>query len=270
MAAGFADRLPSDSFRMRSIEEVNRVLVLVEEGLNDCEIERQTGIPRPTILGWRHGRVPRFARRDAPVSCPHCGHPQHEFRNLPQSAYVYLLGLYLGDGFIAKHARTYLLSIFMDRKYPMVVGECADAMARMMPTSKVSVLQRADERMDQINSYSKAWPCLFPQHGPGMKHQRQIELTDWQWQLIEQEPGRLLRGLIHSDGCRSVNTIKHPNKTYVYPRYQFCNVSEDIKQIFCRACELVEIEWRVMNAKTISIARRESVALMDKFVGPKR
>ena len=29
-------------------------------------------------------------------------------------------------------------------------------------------------------STSKHWPCLFPQHGPGRKHTRKIELEQWQ------------------------------------------------------------------------------------------
>ena len=75
--------------------------------------------------------------------------------------------------------------------------------------------------------------------------------------------------MIHSDGSRSVNTIRHPKKTYVYPRYEFSNRSEDIKRIFCSTCDLLGIEWRVMNAKTISVARRKSIAVMDGFIGPK-
>jgi hypothetical protein len=255
---------------VRSIGEVRRVQSLIEAGLNDCEIARRTGIPRGTIRGWRHGRLPRFARKDAASSCPDCGHAQHDFEGLPQAAYVYLLGLYLGDGFIARHARSYRLTIFMDRSYPRVVRECAEAMAEVMPTSKISVLRRRGEQTDEVNAYSKAWPCLFPQHGSGKKHLRRIELRDWQRQLVENRPRRLVRGLIHSDGCRSINTIRHPKRTYAYPRYQFCNLSEDIKRIFCWACDLIGVEWRVMNAKTISIARCESVALMDEFVGPKR
>jgi hypothetical protein len=255
---------------MRSIEEVRRVLALVEKGLNDCEISRQTGIPRGTVMGWRHGKIPRFAGPGAARSCPECGHPEHDFARLPPDDYAYLLGLYLGDGFIARHARTYRLTIFMDRAYQQIVGECADAMATLMPTSKVAVLRRAYEQLDEVNCYSKAWPCLFPQHGVGKKHLRRIELTDWQWRLVEERPGRMLCGLVHSDGCRSMNTIRHPKKTYVYPRYEFSNLSADIKQIFCRTCDLGGIEWRVMNSKTISIARREAVARMDEFVGPKR
>lgn len=80
----------------------------------------------------------------------------------------------------------------------------------------------------------------------------------------------LLRGLIHSDGTRGLNTIKHPQKTYAYPRYQFCNHSADIRAIFCEYCDKLGIEWRQMNRFNISVARSESVARLDQFIGPKR
>ena len=158
----------------------------------------------------------------------------------------------------------------MDRAYPGIAAECAQCIERVMPTSKVGIFRRRDERADEIYSYSKAWPCLLPQHGPGKKHLRKIELTGWQWELIERDPRPLLRGLIHSDGDRHLNTIRHPKKIYRYPRYGFTNRSDDIKQIFCTVCDLLGIAWRVMNAKTISVARRESVARMDEFIGPKQ
>ena len=47
---------------MRSREEVALVLELARAGWNDCEISRETGIPRQTILDWRSGRVPDFDR----------------------------------------------------------------------------------------------------------------------------------------------------------------------------------------------------------------
>jgi hypothetical protein len=40
----------------------------------------------------------------------------------------------------------------------------------------------------EVGSYSKHWPCLFPQHGPGKKHQRKIELTVWQQELVDLDP----------------------------------------------------------------------------------
>jgi hypothetical protein len=103
-----------------------------------------------------------------------------------------------------------------------------------------------------------------------MKHTRPIVLADWQREICDRYPARLIRGLIHSDGCRSINTIKHPKRTYRYTRYQFSNVSDDIRGIFCEYLDLLGIEWRRMNACNISVARRASVAELDRLVGPKR
>ena len=48
----------------------------------------------------------------------------------------------------------------------------------------------------------------FPQHGPGRKHLRRIALVDWQTELTHREPEALIRGLIHSDGCRTENRVR--------------------------------------------------------------
>ena len=98
------------------------------------------------------------------------------------------------------------------------------------------------------------------------KHQRRIELAPWQQELIDRDPRPLLRGLLHSDGCRVLNWV---NGT-LYPRYHFSNVSADIRGIFGRACDQLGIEWRPNNPWSLSVARRGSVALLDEFVGPKR
>lgn len=255
---------------MRSIEEVRAVLALVEAGLNDGQISRETGIPRGTIRDWRQGKIPRpVAAAAAGKSCARCGHQAHDFALLPQPEYTYLLGLYLGDGCIVRARRVFRLRIVLDRRYPEIVAECRRAMKTVMPSSKVSIQRKGDDQADYVGSYSKAWPCLFPQHGPGRKHLRRIYLSPWQRALVDEDPRPLLRGLIHSDGSYSVNTIKHPMRTYVYPRYLFSNRSDDIRKIFCEACDKVEIEWRRMNTTDISIARRDSVAMMDEFVGPK-
>ncbi len=124
-----------------------------------------------------------------------------------------------------------------------------------------------------INSYWKHWPCVFPQHGPGPKHQRSIQLHDWQQRIVSGYPHLLLRGLIHSDGCRTTNTVTRRlaagAKQYSYPRYMFTNESQDIMRIFCDACDRVGVTWRRMNRKTISIARRDDVDRLDLFIGPK-
>jgi hypothetical protein len=193
------------------------------------------------------------------------------FRCLTESAYAYLLGVYLGDGCLSTHARgVFRLEITLDGIYPRVIAECEAATSLVMPSNLVSVKPRAGDRAVDVSSYSQHWHCLFPQHGPERKHLRRIELAEWQRGIADRFPHRLLRGLIHSDGCRAINRIKHPKRTYSYPRYQFSNRSSDIRGIFCEYCDKLGIEWRQMNRFTISVARGDSVARMDEFIGPKR
>jgi hypothetical protein len=253
---------------MRSVEELAAVRSLVADGLNDCEIARRTGIPRSTVREWRSGRT-RSGERQQPASCPACRHARHDFSALPEWHYAYPLGLYLGDGHIAHHRRgVYALRVSLDRKYPGIIDECRAAIW-WVTGGKEAALVPAPGCFN-VQAYWKSWPCLFPQHGPGVKHERRIELAEWQREIVMREPGALLRGLIHSDGWRGTNRVTVKGKEYAYPRYQFCNVSDDIRGIFCWACDLLGVAWRQMNARNISVAKRDAVALLDEFVGPKR
>ena len=109
----------------------------------------------------------------------------------------------------------------------------------------------------------------MPQHGRGAKHKRFISLTDWQRKICDRHPELLLRGLIHSDGCRVINRVRVGGKRYAYPRYEFSNRSADIRHLFCDYCDALGIAWRQMKPTDISVARREAVAKLDAFVGPK-
>ena len=73
-------------------------------------------------------------------------------------------------------------------------------------------------------------------------------------------------GLIQSDGCRFQST----GRGWSHPRYSFANKSEDIKRIFCYACDLLGLHWTRSGEKTIYVSRKADVAFMDLFVGPKR
>jgi hypothetical protein len=152
----------------------------------------------------------------------------------------------------------------------VIVAECKAAIGLVMPASKVGVVRHKNARMDEVYSFSKHWPHMLPQHGPGVKHKRTIALEPWQEGIVERHPGRLLRGLIHSDGCRVTNRIRHPKKTYAYPRYFFTNRSLDIQRIFCDSCDRLGIAWRQAGPWNISVAHHEAVATMDRHVGPKR
>jgi hypothetical protein len=55
----------------------------------------------------------------------------------------------------------------------------------------------------------------------------------------------------------------------VPPRWQFTNVSADIRALCCWALDLVGVAWRQSNHKTISVSRREAVAALDELIGLK-
>ncbi len=186
------------------------------------------------------------------------------------SAYAYLLGVHLGDGCISKHHRgVFSLRVTLDRSYPGIIDECSEAMRRIAPSGRASVHELPTERANVVSSSSKHWPCLIPQHGKGHKHERSIELQVWRREVLDRRPWRFLRGLTHSDGSRFMNVIRHPNRVYRYPRYNFTNRSDEIRRLFCECCEDVGVSWRRTNRWNISVARRDSVALMDRFIGPK-
>jgi hypothetical protein len=251
--------------RLRSQDDFDAALSLMEVGRSDTDIARPIGIPRPTVSAWRHGRGSRYHHRLRQAN--------RGWRPAAPEAYAYLLGVYLGDGCIAvNRTGAACLVIVLDARYPGVVAEVAGAIAEVFPDTPVGVDGRPGAKAVRANH-----PCLplaFPQHAEGPKHLREIVLTDWQSQLTKMYPRQLLRGLIHSDGCRAINRFetKLPSGRvgrYEYPRYFFSNLSADIRGIFCAHCELLGIRWTQSNPRNVSVSHRHSVAILDEFVGPK-
>jgi hypothetical protein len=243
---------------------IDEVLGLLGEGLSQAEISRRKGISRAAIRDWQRGKVPKRNREDhaRDERCP-------LIDSLPESPYAYLLGLYLGDGTISQMPKcVWRLRIFCCDAYPHLMDLCEEATRAVLPDHRVGRFQGLG--CTDVSSYSKHWPCLFPQHGPGMKHLRRIELTLWQDEIVTKFPRDFLRGLVHSDGSRTNNWARSPQgRRYDYPRYEFTNVSDDIRQLFCWACDLLGVEWKVMNRYTISVNKRADVAFLDTFIGPK-
>ncbi len=139
-------------------------------------------------------------------------------------------------------------------------------MEAVVPWNKVHQ-QLTPKNYVEVHAYSKAWPCLLPQHGPGKKHEPAITLAGWQQELADLVPHLLLRGLIHSDGCRFMNTGRDGWRA---PRYVFTNLSADIKRIFCDACDRLDLHWTIAPPKSVYVSRKADVARLDEFVGPKR
>jgi hypothetical protein len=192
-----------------------------------------------------------------------------ELAILRPPSYAYLLGLYLGDGYVARVGGCFRLEIKLDALYPGIVSLAAEAIRAVLCGRGVAARRHKAQRCVAVSAYSTLWPALLPQHGPGRKHLRPIRLTEWQQEITTREPEALVRGMIHSDGCRYTAVVRRRGREYRYVRYAFANRSEDIKRIFCDHLDLIGIRWTRPNEKDIAVARKADVALMDRFVGPK-
>ncbi len=193
---------------------------------------------------------------------------------LGEEQYSYLLGIYLGDGHVGPHGRTGRLTISCDAGYPGIIREVADAARCVNPDAVVRTHVRAGQACVVVSSYARSWLSLFPQHGPGRKHERAIELAVWQREVVDRFPEAFLRGLIHSDGCRTVNRffVELPSGRtveYEYVRYFFSNLSVDIRRLFCEYCDRLDIRWTQSNRRNISVSHGHSVSRLDRFVGNK-
>ncbi|NTY63903.1 helix-turn-helix domain-containing protein [Mycolicibacterium sphagni] len=245
---------------MRTSEDFETVRRLLAAGVNDCEISRRTGVPRPTVRDWRC-RPPAKMRR--PTADAPCG-VVHDFADLPVKDYCYLFGLYLGDGCISRMNRVWKLRISLDKKYPGIIDGCRRAINAVMPRQNASV-DWQPQGCAVVGLYSKHWPCLFPQHGPGLKHRRLITLEPWQERLVEQAPEDFIRGLIHSDGCRVIANDRGVTSI----RYHFTNHSEDILGLFTSTLDQLCIPWTRSTKYVVSIYRKAATARLDEFIGPK-
>lgn len=183
--------------------------------------------------------------------------------------------MYLGDGTVSvTRSGKVFLRVSLDGLYPGIVEECRDAIGLTTLGGRTQVLYRKGSRVNTVQSSWKRWPEALPQHGPGMKHLRPIVLTGWQQQIVDAHPKQFIRGLIHSDGCRTINRFKTKLPSgrvaeYAYPRYFFSNLSADIRGLFCDACDALGIRWTLSNPRNVSVSHRKSVALLEQFVGPK-
>ncbi|NSC21071.1 transcriptional regulator [Streptomyces albus subsp. chlorinus] len=255
---------------MYDVATRRHALSLIAQGRSLNSVSKQTGISRWCLREWqkRLHPLPRSA-----TACGRCSEPPRPPAD--RAAYAYLLGLYLGDGCVSRLPRTYTLRIACADAWPGLIDACERAMRAVRPENKVFRVQRPG--CVNVTACSIHWPCLFPQHGPGKKHERPIVLELWQQEIVDEHPWELIRGLVHSDGCRITNwttrTVGGRRKRYEYPRYFFANKSSDILRLYCTTLDRLGVQWRATQhrngGRNISVARRPSVALMDAHIGPK-
>jgi hypothetical protein len=130
--------------------------------------------------GWATGRTPATDPRIARGVEKRVGVKRGMYRRHREpSACIWATG----DGYLAEVPNSCRLETVLDVKYPDLVDTCAAAMKSLYPEHKVA--RRAMKATCVVvYSHGCRWLSLFPHHGPGRKHERRIELVDWQQDLV--------------------------------------------------------------------------------------
>ena len=123
---------------------------------------------------------------------------------MDEAAYAYLLGVYLGDGWLSSHRGSqHRLRVALDAQYPLITFEVAQAMSVLADGHRVDRRLKATEACIVVGSYGAHRFELFPQHGPGPKHTRPIALERWQDECVDAFPELFVRGLFQTDRGRT-------------------------------------------------------------------
>jgi hypothetical protein len=202
-------------------------LELIATGASLSDVSSTTGIARSTIRSW--------ALLPGPVitECCRCDGAWPA----AGAEYAALLGYYLGDGCVSRFGTRTTFRVSCDAAWPGIISDVSRLVRAVHPTGGVFHVRAPGAIVVQGNW--KHWPCLFPQHGPGRKHERAIVLAAWQEEIVTAFPADFLRGLFHSDGARVNNwatrMVGGRRKRYDYARWQFSNRSDDVRDLCCWA-----------------------------------
>ena|ERR1035438_7249529 len=138
---------------MRTKKEFELVTKLFNDGLNKVQIYKITNIPRSTIKDW-------ILKTKKPV---------YDKSSLLDKIivndfiYSYILGLYLGDGYINKTDRAYRIRIALDKKYLKLNEYAKKQLQIFFSDNSVGVVNA--EGCINLSVYNKELLLLFPQHG---------------------------------------------------------------------------------------------------------
>lgn len=272
--------------KRKSKEEYDTVMKMHSEGIRIVDIVKITGLKRGCVSNWIHNYTGKSFSFDSSYGfgsrVPDDADPIQYLNNLNpiipnilrNKLYSYILGLYLGDGYICKYALTKRLCIAMDAKYHNLNSDVYQSIYTLMNKTPSVIKKMVADRLSSIDVglYSCNLGLIFPHEGIGLKHLRKIELQEWQKQIIE--PVQIVRGLIFSDGCYFIH------RRFNRYEYSFTNCSLDIINILKHYLGVLNIKYNChldskLHAKKktpsyiLSICNRESVEKLHTLIGDK-
>jgi len=241
-----------------------QALTFVEQGHSLNSASKQFGISRAAIREWRESGVQPKHRPAVCFRCEQCP-------GADEAAYSLLLGYYLEDGCISSQRSTFSMRVSCDKTYTGIIADVTSAIKAIHEGGSVCHV-RAPGVIVVQNAWNH-WPCTFPQHGPGRKHERKLTLEAWQRDIVVRFPADFLRGLFHSDGCRVKNRatriVAGEKKRYDYPRWMFNNNSSDIMRWCQDALDLLGIPWRQPKWNCLAVSTKAGVTRLDELIGLK-
>jgi len=217
----------------KSKEDYYNVIRLKESGMRIVDICRETGLGRSCVNNWCRGAngktftgKSKYNRRISTDSNPveYLKSLNSEISDeVRYKCYSYLLGLYFGDGHIARFERTKRLSVTLDVKY-RTLNQLVERVFELLFGKAPKIRCRKNGNCIDITHSDCNIGLIFPHEGLGVKSKRKLELFEWQLNLIDWR--MFVAGMFHSDGCY----YRRPNTKLYY--YSFVNTSVDIIEMF--------------------------------------
>lgn len=227
-------------------------------GSSESSLSKKYNIPRGTIQYWVKKGIPKEYEGGIEYI-------ESNIKNNPK-LYSYILGLYLGDGYLdkIKDKNLYKIRITQDKKYPKLLELIRSSIQEFF---KGTCFLANCQGCYQITLYKKDLNLYFPQHSKGYKHLREIKLTEFQKENVDNI--ELLRGLFHSDGSFYIR--KSNNK--IYYNYNFTNKSKDIIDIFTNCLDSIGISYGTRIKKNeiwvVQIQKTSEVKKLHSILGDK-
>lgn len=228
-------------------ETIEKAKTLYESGYSKYKIEKLLKLKKGTARYWAKKN---FSVNEKIENLEWLGDDKEvkveEIMNSEElrKAYSYVFAIYLSDGYLAElksRPGVYRMRFFNDVKYPINSEEWRTELHKLFPNHVVSRTKPSDRNIWLISLYGRRIPVLFPHVGKGMKHERKLNIQDWQKDIIEKEPEKFIKGCIESDGSIYEQTVGK----YKYVRYNFSNNSEEIASLLILALSKVGIEKKL-------------------------
>ncbi|PKM88748.1 hypothetical protein CVU83_01160 [Candidatus Falkowbacteria bacterium HGW-Falkowbacteria-2] len=113
---------------------------------------------------------------------------------------AYVIGVAIGDGNLSNpNGRATRLRVTCDKQYQKIIERICTSLNKLLPTNKVSIINRAEHYCD-ISCYSNKWESwLGWKAGGGPKYSQNVSVPEW---IIADSKYCVacLRGLLETDG----------------------------------------------------------------------